>query len=616
MSFIKKNFFGNNFHNLFILLFSFLLVFFKWSISYYLFNNENILNKIIFDISDFYYFPYIINLLELDFSPDYLENFKSNNYLPIPLYSILFHTFFLKFFGFIGFFILEFLCLYLFLIILLNFFDKFEINLNLALISSIFIFILPLLSGYLEVFNIKLNTLYGLYSLRFPRPLITSIYFFWGLYLAIKYYQSTKIDIRDYIYIGISMSLTFVSYYYNFINLFLIFLTIFFIKIYKDKNFLRKNFFGLSLAVITFLIFILPFLVLYHLSEIDYLSMIGLISLNLDTKIELLIYLSQKLLSLRFLIPLSILVLLSAIILKLDIKFIKEKIVFLALLFLSSVISPFFFIIISPSVTEIYHFLNWIVIITVFILFTYSIIILNFLLKKIKKKFFLIIFSLVFLLVFESNHFKNLKNNDVSLRSDFYKLQLLINKNDNELNNFLSFIPRAQVLLMLKNKKKFSTIESSFSSLNFNQLEKSFIYNLKFLGIQNENFIKIIENKKGSWRYNNEFVRYFSWYKYQANSLITYKNTNDFSKDELEYILNSSPTKTQQIIVPKFELNRLITLFKNLDLNKNFEKPDLIILKKESLINKYANIKLDQYCEIEGYERLKVYANISSVLCN
>ena len=319
MSFKKENFIGNNFHNLFILLFSFFLVFFKWSASYYLFGNENILNKIIFDISDFYYFPHIINFLELDFSPDYLENFKSNNYLPIPLYSIIFHALFLKFFGFFGFFILEFLSLYIFLIILLNFFDKFEINLNLALLSSIFILVFPLLTDYLEIINIKFNTLYGLYSFRFPRPLITSIYFFWGIYLAVKYYQVEKIKIRDYIYIGISMSLTFVSYYYNFINLFLIFLSIFFIKIYKDKDFLKKNLFGLSISIIIFLILILPFISLYYLSEPDYLTMIGLISLNFETKIELLIYLFQKLLSLQFLLPLSILILFTLIILKLGI---------------------------------------------------------------------------------------------------------------------------------------------------------------------------------------------------------------------------------------------------------------------------------------------------------
>ena len=458
--------------------------------------------------------------------------------------------------------------------------------------------------------------MYGLYSFRFPRPLITSIYFFWGLYLAVGYYQSSKINVRDYIYIGTSMSLIFVSYYYTFINLFLIFLTIFFIKIYKDKNFLKKNFLGLSLSVTTFVILILPFLVLYHLSETDFLTMIGLITLNFDIKIELLIYLFQKLLSLRFLLPLFVLILFSIILIKLDVKFFKDKILFLNLLFLSSVISPFFFITISPSVSEIYHFLNWIVIITIFTLFTYSIIILNFLFKESKKRLSLIFFSLIFLLTFELNHLKNLKSSDVSLRSDFFKLQLLINKNENELNNFLSFIPRVQVLLILKGKKNFSTIESSYSSLNFEQLEKSFIYNLRFLGIQSENFIKIIESKRGSWRYNNQFVKYISWYKYQANSLITFKNTKDFSKDELEFILNSSPTKTQQIIIPKFELNRLVSLFKNRALNNNYKKPDLIILKKESLINKFANIKLDQYCEIKGYETLKVYTKINSTLCN
>ena len=63
----------------------------------------------------------------------------------------------------------------------------------------------------------------------------------------------------------------------------------------------------------------------------------------------------------------------------------------------------------------------------------------------------------------------------------------------------------------------------------------------------------MITNKKGSWRYTNEYIKYISWYRYQANSLITFKNTNDFSDEELKYISTSRPTKTQQIILPKFE---------------------------------------------------------------
>ena len=79
---------------------------------------------------------------------------------------------------------------------------------------------------------------------------------------------------------------------------------------------------------------------------------------------------------------------------------------------------------------------------------------------------------------------------------------------------------------MLKGKKEFSSIESSVSSLNFQQLENNFLQNLRFLNVNPDNFAKLISNKKSSWRYNNDYIKYISWYKYQANSLITFKNTS------------------------------------------------------------------------------------------
>ena len=140
----------------------------------------------------------------------------------------------------------------------------------------------------------------------------------------------------------------------------------------------------------------------------------------------------------------------------------------------------------------------------------------------------------------------------------------------------MTFIPRAQIFL-LKNKKIFTTIESSFSSLNFSQLEKSFVQNLKFLNISSSEFLKIISNhQKSSWRYDNKYLKYISWYRYQANSLKTFNKTKDFKKDELEFINNSSPTKTQQIIIPQFEIIRLKKLFNNYELDTDYTKPDLV----------------------------------------
>jgi hypothetical protein len=606
----------DNYNNFLILLFSFLTVLLKWLVSFYYFDNENLLNKLIFDIEDYYYFPHVINFLEFDFSPDYLKNFPSQNSLPIPIYSIIFHVVFIKLFGFVSFIILEFLCLYLFLIILVNFFNKFNLNPNIALLSSILFFILPIIFSYISFPNFKITTIENLYSFRFPRPLITSLYFFWGLYLSIIFYESNKINISKYAFIGIVLGLTFVSYYYNFIHLSLIFLFIFIIKIFENKNFLKNNYQGILTSILIFVFVIIPFLILINQSEPDYFSMIGVISLDLAKKIELLTYLFKKIFDIKFLFLTFLVIISTFILMKLNIKTLKKKIVFLCLLFISGLISPFFFILISPSISEIYHFLNWAIIISIFVIITNSILILNFYIKKDISKIFLYFFILFFLFLFQIHNYHNIKNSDISLRDDFYKLQVLINKNEEKLNHIMTFIPRAQVMLMLQNKRKFSTIESSFSSLNFDQLEKSFILNLKFIGIKKEDFIKILENKKGTWRYNNEFLRYLSWYRYQANSFKTFNETNDFSSSELSFISTTSPTRTQQILIPKFEIKRLKNLFNNFKANKDFDNPDLIILKNNSLISRYANLDDKNYCEIKGYQTLKIYLNKKIISCD
>ena len=50
---------------------SFSIVAFRWFVSYYFYPNEPLLIKNIFDLEDLYYFPYIINLSEFNFNPNY-----------------------------------------------------------------------------------------------------------------------------------------------------------------------------------------------------------------------------------------------------------------------------------------------------------------------------------------------------------------------------------------------------------------------------------------------------------------------------------------------------------------------------------------------------------------
>lgn len=607
--------------NIFIL--SFLIIFFKWFSSFLVFNDENLINKILFDISDIHYLPFIFNILDLNFSPDYLNNINSENLIPIPIYSTISHAILFKLLSFSSFLILELFFLYIFLIIILKILLNCNINYYLALFTSIFIFILPSITKDIQLFNINLNIINGLYNFRFPRPLVTSCYYFWCLYLALSYYKNEKFEFKNFLFIGISLSLIFVSYYYNFVNLVILFIFLLLSKIFTDKEYLRNNYRNILYSIFIFLVFIIPYIYLFLFSEKDFSAMVGMIDLNYEYKVLLLVHFLSKIFTFKFIFIFILITFLRFFLIKFTNQINFKEINFFYYLFIATILSPFFFIIISPSVSEIYHFLNWIIIISTLMLIVYFSLFLNFVSKTLLSKYlktynYIFIFlSIFFIFIFQFiNYEKLLNNEDELLRKDYTKLQKLIDNNSNDLNNLLSFSIRPQVLWMFKGKKEFSSIESSISSLNFDQLENNFIQNLKFLNISPENFSKIISNKKSSWRYNNEYIKYISWYRYQANSLITFNNSNDFDEKELEFIKNSSPTKTQQIILPKSETNRLYNSYTNVDIDNFSNKPDIIILNSESLILEYSNINMKTYCEIKNFDKLKVFILNQSNSCS
>ena len=175
--------------------------------------------------------------------------------------------------------------------------------------------------------------------------------------------------------------------------------------------------------------------------------------MDLEKRIELLTYLFKKLFDYKFVIMILSTVFSIFTLLRLDIKIFKKKMIYLSLFLISGVISPFFFVIISPSISEIYHFLNWTVIICIFVFVTNIILIFNFYFNNITKVYSFIFLSL-FLFLFKFNYYKNIKNYDILLREDFSRLQTLIDRNNKELNQIMTFI-RVRAMMMLKAKENF-----------------------------------------------------------------------------------------------------------------------------------------------------------------
>ena len=606
----------DKFVDLNILLISSIIFLSKWIISIIIFDDKNLLDKIIFEFSDLYYFGLILNFSELNFIPNYLEDLKAYDVLPTPIGSILFHSLFFKFFNISSFFILEFVFLYIFLILLVKILRICFLDYNYAVLFSLVFFLLPYISSNFTVFNYNLDTLGNFFSFRVPRPLVTSCYFLWGVYLGLKYFLNDKFTYKDSLYVGIVLSLLLSSYYYSFVLLSILFGILIIKKILSEKNYIRINYKKFLFSFSILLIFSIPFFIIYFYSNTDSLTKIGLINLNFETKLTLIKYLFKKILSWYFILSFILIFLFQELLKKFS-KTNSKTITFLYLLYISSILSPFIFISLSSSVSETYHFLNWIIIIWFFVMIVYFGIISNILIKNIfaKKEIFLknlnIFISSILIIVFLFFHYQILDDkSNKHLRTDYINLQNFIDDNYDDLNNLLSFSIKAQLIWLFKNKSNFLSIDSSLTSLTYNQLEYSFIKNLKFLNITSEDFEKIISNKKRSWRYDNKYVKYFSWYRYQANSLITFNRSKDFTLDELKHIKNSRPTLTQQIMIPRNEIKRLVNLYKNYSLDNNFIKPDLIVLDENSEISQYSNINSNNYCKIEMFKFLNVYVLI------
>ena len=82
----------------------------------------------------------------------------------------------------------------------------------------------------------------------------------------------------------------------------------------------------------------------------------------------------------------------------------------------------------------------------------------------------------------------------------------------------------------------------------------------------------------------------------------------------MEYIKNSRPTKTQQIIIPKNEVERLADLFDTIKI-PNIDIPDMIILEKKSPINKYSVIDLEHFCKLDYFNFIEIYINKNKAKC-
>ena len=590
-----------------ILIITTLLFSVKWVLSFYFFK-ESLAVKIIFEsVADgHYWYPFIkyLAFFEFDNSLDpYVKNLKL---IPIPFASIIFPAIFLKIFGFFGIIIIEFFAIFIFLLIFYKIFSYFFSN-NESIFLSLFFFMIPII---IEIANLEGLTYLNLlqlefYSLRIPRPLIPSLYFFSFIYLLVFMDKTVIFEKKRIAALGLILGFSLSSYYYFFIIEFLAFL---FFLIYKFKFKIIKELFHnykyFLISIFVFLIAISPFIInlIYH--ESDVTERMGTFALTIEKKGKLIDYYFSQYFKLKFLLTLLLTILFVYFSNKKKVNNVKLINIFF-IIFLSTIVSPVFFILISPRSGLVYNFNN-LIFVWGFIFFTISSIILikHYIKLNLKP---LQINTLIFLLIgiyylnfyLEKNqHFNNQNYKD--RRIEFQKITDKLNNRKDIFTKNISLLTldnKLMVWAILNEIKYLNLINGLFSPKTDDMIENDLVKNFKFLNLKEKDFLDFFKNKKSGWRFFNPNVGSFFSYRYKANSLNTYKGSTNFEPNIKEFILSSSPMYSQQSAIPNEEFSRLQRKFNEYKFI-NFREPEIIALEKLKPVTKNIVINRQNYSKL------------------
>tara|TARA_B100001559_G_C16476912_1_gene611788 strand:- start:534 stop:1580 length:1047 start_codon:yes stop_codon:yes gene_type:complete len=330
----------------------------------------------------------------------------------------------------------------------------------------------------------------------------------------------------------------------------------------------------------------------------------GIFSINFEDKLFLVKHYIEKLTRLKILFFYAIIFFLFYF----HSKFIKNNhdiIKIFLIIFIVSLLSPIIFILISNKISFLYHFNNMVVISSFLYLIIFVISFFTYLNSKIKiiniKKNFSIIGILVLIVFYNFDlslkTLNEIKQNESRKEINEIILKIKYNKNLKiEDTNILTFNNLVLIWSILNDVKDLKIIDGTFSAKDDALTEIDLIESLKFLKLNKNDFENFISNKKVGYRYLNENARQIFWQKYQANSLFTFKNSNDFDKNVKDFVEKSSPFYSHQFAIPRFEQKRLIKKFVSTKRNNNYA-PDIIILElKKNIINK-SIIDLNAYCK-------------------
>ncbi len=581
------------------------LISYKWIISFYSYS-EDIDLRIINEVIDGHYFPLIKSFSEFNLNPSYSNDISDLNIISFPILSLLINGLFYKIFGSYSYIILEFLCVFVFILIFKRIFYIFGFSKKSAVIFALTLFLLPQFLVDLSELNpillkISLN-FETFYSLRTPRPLISNLFFFAFILLTLKFYISKKFSKKNLILMSLLMGISMHSFFYFFIFSLFLLSIIYLVKFKKNIiKFVKDN---LSVHLISFLVILFFYFIFYvqgSFDETDYAERLGLIELNLSQKKILLEYFFNFFFKFEF-IFVFILNLLIFI-------FSKNKHTnIFYYFFLSTIASTLFFISLFSKGIDYYHFTNWILTSGLIYPIVYIFHIIDkFIINKplMKNLNILLVFSLV--VYFNLSINSNLKDSDRKYLSETINFLNKNNKKIPENNKILVFDYKVSLWLIMNNYSNFSIVPISFWTPKTTALiEDELVSAFKFLNISESNFLKFLENKKRGDRIKNPNVERFFDRVYLANQLKTFNNEKNYLADEIQFIESTKPTITHQLIIPQ---NEILRLKKKLYNSNKLVNPDVVLLNKDKLIYEVSSLNTKIYCEAFSNKAYIIYLN-------
>ena len=607
---------------------SFFFFFIKWYLSFYFYSDEGLLIKVInessstFFTGDSYtYFHYIKSLADLNFDSLYDKDLKSNYYLLVPYGSIVFHSFFYKLIGNVSFIFLELVAIFLFITIFYSIFRLINLSKNMAVLLAVIFYTMPDFLYFFNNFNIaELGTFSGnFFNLRFPRPFVSNILFFTFILILLKsHIEQNLFANKNLLSLSFIFGMTLSSFFFLFLTEAITF--IFYLLIFYKKDIftvIKSNLKKIIYSIFLFLLITLPFFFLINYTNPDYSERMGIIEISSTDKIFLIKHYLYKLFRLK-LILVYLTLIISYLFMK---KFNKENLKFIFifyLLFISSIIAPFAFILLSNKIAFLYHFNNTVVVCLMLLILMLVILNCNFIFQKIKFniKTTYLSSTLIFFIIITYNfniYYNYIENLDDKLRIDRKKItNFLIQDESIDLSksSLLTFDRKIMTWALFNNNRDLYIVDGTFSIKSSSFIEDDLINLFKFFKLSEDDFLKFISNKKIGYRYNNPVLKTFFWQKYTANSFYTFKRSQDFEKKTLSFIINSSPFYSHQFAIPKFEITRLMNKFNSNTLRKKND-PNIIIINKKNKF--FYKMKVDnRYCKILNGDELVLYIKKTS----